>query len=185
MALNTTEGFGMVRSWLSLLVFGTMTVWSQIVIPTSFSATFVQKVTTPKHKVIRYSGDVRVNRTREFLWRYRQPSRREICGDGQRVRIVDHRLKQVVIYRVGSLLDLMQLLKRAKPYKGSIYLTRYHGVRYTIKLDPKGRIEQVAYKDEMDNVVNIHFYRVRYADRPIPPAQLRCKIPRTYDTVKG
>jgi len=156
-----------------------------ITIPASFSATFVQKVTTPKKKTVRYKGNVQVNRTRAFRWVYTVPASREICGDGKRVRIVDHALEQVIVYRVGNLVDLMQLLKRAKPHHGQIYTADYHGVVYTIKLDEQGRIEQVAYRDELDNTVNIRFHQVRYADTLIPAEKLRCRIPPHYDVIKG
>ena len=99
--------------------------------------------------------------------------------------MIDHRLQQVVVYKVGSLLDLMQLLKRAKLYRGDLYLARYHGTRYTLKVDPKGQLEQIAYKDEMDNVVNIHFHSVHYGNTPFSAKRLRCRVPKSYDVIKG
>jgi len=159
--------------------------FAQITVPPSLSATFVQKITTPKKHLTRYTGHVIVNRSREFLWRYEKPARREICGDGSRVRIVDHDLEQVTVYTVGSLLDLMQLLKRAKRYRNDIYLTRYHGTRYTLKINKKGQLEQVAFQDKLDNIVNIHFYHIVYRDKPIASTRLRCRIPKSYDVIKG
>jgi len=157
----------------------------EIRVPVHVFATFVQKITTPKKKVVRYTGELLLNRSREFRWSYKTPTKRDICGDGDRVRVIDHRLQQVVVYKVGSLLDLMQLLKRAKLYRGDLYLARYHGTRYTLKVGPKGQLEQIAYKDEMDNVVNIHFHNVHYGDTPFPAKQLRCFVPKSYDVIKG
>ncbi len=168
-----------------LLIFFPIMLFAEIKIPVSFSATFVQKVTTPRQKTTLYSGELLVNRSREFRWVYRRPTVREICGDGSQVRVIDRQLEQVVVYTVGSLLDLMQLLKRAKPYRGDIYLAKYHGVRYTLKLDRQKRLEQVAYKDEMENVVNIRFHGVRYHARPFPAEQLRCTVPESYDVIRG
>ena len=156
----------------------------EIRVPVHVSGTFVQKVTTPKKKVVRYTGELLLNRSREFRWRYKTPTKREICGDGDRVRVIDHRLQQVVVYKVGSLLDLMQLLKRAKRYRGDLYVARYHGVQYTLKIDPKGQLEQIAYKDNMDNVVNIHFYNIHYGDVPFSAKRLRCPAPKTYDVIE-
>ena len=156
-----------------------------ITVPAGFSATFVQKVTTPKKKTVRYKGNVQVNRDRRFRWVYTAPASREICGDGKRVRIVDHPLEQVIVYRVGSLVDLMQLLKRAKPHHDRIYTAEYHGVNYTLKLDRQGHIEQVAYTDDLDNTVNIRFHNVRYLDTPIPETRLDCPVPAGYDVIRG
>ena len=157
----------------------------EIRIPVSMTATFVQKVTSPQKKMRSYRGELFLNRSREFRWQYAKPSRREICGDGDRVRVIDHRLQQVVVYKVGSLLDMMQLLKRAKHYRNDLYLARYHGTRYTLKINPKGQVEQIAYQDEMDNVINIHFHKIRYGDHPVPAAQLRCDVPKSYDVLQG
>ena len=156
-----------------------------ITVPPSLSATFVQKITTPGKHQTRYSGTVRLNRSREFLWKYAKPTRREICGDGSRVKIIDHDLEQVTIYKVGSLLDPMQLLKRAKAYRKDIYLARYHGTRYTLKINAKGQLEQIAFQDNLDNIVNLHFYNIRYGKRPISTTQLRCPVPPSYDVIKG
>jgi outer membrane lipoprotein carrier protein len=160
-------------------------VYAQIPIPTALSATFVQKVTTPSGKKRRYEGNVRINRTREFQWVYTRPASKIICGDGRDVRIVDHELEQVIVYRVGSLLDLMQLLKRAKPHHDAIYTATYHGVTYTLKLSKAGQIEQVAYTDETDNVVQVRFGQVRYRDRSFSRTALQCPQPKGYDIIKG
>ncbi len=168
-----------------LFTFFPLLLLGGIRVPVHVSATFIQKVTTPKKKVVRYTGELLLNRSREFRWRYKTPTKREICGDGDRIRVIDHRLQQVVVYKVGSLLDLMQLLKRAKQYRGDLYVTRYHGVQYTLKLDPKGQLEQIAYKDNMDNVVNIHFHNVHYGDVPFSAKRLRCPVPKTYDVIEG
>jgi hypothetical protein len=168
-----------------ILIIFPIVVWSEIHVPVSFTATFIQKVTSPGKKMIQYTGKVLVNRSREFRWTYRTPTTREICGDGSWVRIIDHELEQVVVYKVGSLLDLMQLLKRAKLYRKDIYLARYHGIRYTLKINTKGQLEQVAYKDETDNVVNIHFHKIHYHTVPIAVSKLRCAIPGSYDVIKG
>lgn len=176
------------RFWIGVCVVvlaGRSASSASLVIPTAFDASFVQKVTTPAHKVVRYTGTLKVNRTRAFVWAYLQPRVQEICGDGQEVRIIDHDLEQVIVYRVGSLLDPMQLLKRAKPHHDHLYTADYHGVTYTLKLDKQGRIEQIAYKDELDNVVHVRFKQMRYHDRPFNAAELACPVPRGYDRIRG
>ncbi len=175
----------MLRHILFLSIFTIAIMEAKIVIPPSFYATFVQKVTSPHKKQVKYTGEAYINRSREFRWIYKTPTKREICGDGSKVRVVDHDLEQVSIYQVGSLLDLMQLLKRAKPYRDDIYLTKYHGVRYTLKINKRGQIEQIAYKDKMDNVINIHFYKIKYNKTPFAVSKLRCLVPKSYDVIKG
>jgi len=158
---------------------------ADVTVPVSFAADFVLKVTSAHQKSIKYKGKVQLNRSREFRWVYTTPSKREICGDGSKVRVIDHQLEQVTIYNVGSLLDMMQLLKRAKHYKGDLYVSKYHGVEYTLLINSSDQIEQIAYKDKLDNVVNIHFYKIKYGKRPFSVSKLRCHIPSSYDIIKG
>ncbi len=170
------------------LIFFLLFAWLRaepIAVPVSLTAAFVQKITTPGKRQTRYTGIVRLNRSREFLWKYTEPSRREICGDGSKIKIIDHDLKQVTVYKAGSLLDPMQLLKRAKLYRESIYTARYHGTHYTLKTNAEGQLEQIAFKDNLDNIVNLHFYKIHYGEKPINTARLRCHIPKSYDVIKG
>ena len=172
------------KAWIFSVYFVGWSASAQLMIPTAFGASFVQKVTTPTHKTIRYSGTLNINKTRAFRWKYVHPKAKEICGDGAEVRIVDHDLEQVIVYRVGGLLDLMQLLKRAQRYRDQLYTAKYHGVTYTLKLNQQGRIEQIAYKDDLDNVVHIRFRNIQYLDRSFGQEDLVCPVPKGYDIVR-
>lgn len=153
--------------------------------PAAFSADFLQKVTNPKKKVILYKGKVTMKAPSTLKWIYREPTKKEVCSDGKRVTVVDHDLEQVSFYRMNKKFDLAAVLRSARHYKDSLYVANYGGKSYTIALDAKGRISQIAYRDDMDNVVNIHFNRIRYLSAPPPAKKLKCRIPADYDRIGG
>ncbi len=161
-------------------------IWgSEIKLPVSFSADFVQKVTDESKNAIRYSGNIYMNIPETIKWVYIKPSKKEVCSAGGMVTVVDHELEQVSFYRLDKGFDLAKLLSSAKHYKDNIYVAAYKGKNYTIALDSKMRVEQIAYRDDMDNIVNIHFYKIRYSDKPIESSKLKCPYPKNYDIVEG
>ena len=156
-----------------------------ISLPSGMEAEFLQKVTNPQKKVIQYSGKVLMDSGSRFKWSYLKPTRKEVCSDGKRVIVVDHDLEQVSFYRMDKGFDLGAVLKRAKHYRDNLYTARYQGRTYTLAVDKKGRIEQIAYRDDMDNVVNIHLKRIKSLSRPPSASRMRCPYPREYDLIGG
>ena len=170
--------------FVSLLV-SLMGMAGGIKIPVSFSAHFTQKITTPHKKIIQYSGTVLLNSSGALKWHYSKPTQKEVCSNGKVFTIVDHDLEQVSFYALEHSLDLAVILKKAKHHKGILYVATYQGVLYTFALDKKGQIEQIAYKDSLDNVVNIRFLKMRYRSRPYPDSKMQCPYPSSYDIIRG
>jgi outer membrane lipoprotein carrier protein len=155
-----------------------------ITLPSGLEARFVQKITTPKKKVTRYEGRLVMDNGSHFKWSYLRPSKKEVCSDGKQLLVVDHDLEQVSAYRMNRGFDLASALKRAKHYKGRLYTAAYQGRTYTIAVDSRGRLEQIAYRDDRDNVVNIHLYNLRTYTKPLPAGRFRCTYPKNYDVIK-
>jgi len=156
-----------------------------ISLPAGMEAQFLQKVTNPQKRVIQYSGKVLMDNGKRFKWSYTRPTRKEVCSDGRQVIVVDHDLEQVSFYRMEKGFDLGAVLARARHYKGNLYTAKYQGRTYTLAVDDKGRIEQIAYRDDMDNVVNIHLKKIRSLSRPPAAKRMRCPYPKEYDVIKG
>ncbi len=173
------------RVWIVILAIGTFAVAGGLHIPTAFEAEFLQKVTNPKKKVILYRGTLTMKAPSTLKWVYREPTRKEVCSDGKKILVVDHDLEQATTYRMQKRFDLAAVLHSARPYRDGIYVARYNGRNYTLAVDPQGRVTQIAYRDDMDNVVNIHFRKIRYLKTPPAQKSLSCPIPKTYDRIGG
>jgi len=167
--------------WMMVFMLFNILGAGEIRLPVSFSAEFVQKVTNPKKKVLLYKGTVLMNRPDTFKWSYKEPVKKEVCSDRKRVTVVDHDLEQVSFYRMDRGLNLAEVLGNARHHKDNLYIARYREKNYTVALDSEGRIKQIAYRDDLDNVVNIHFHKMKYDIKPIKRSKLLCPYPKSYD----
>ncbi len=158
---------------------------AEIRIPISFSSNFTQKITSSKKKVIKYSGSILLNSSGELKWSYKEPTKKEVCSTGQEVIVVDHDLEQVSFHMLNKSLDLTEVLKKARYHKGNLYIATYQDRHYTFSIDKNGRIDQIAFKDELDNVVNIHFQNMHYQKKPNSSKKMQCPYPKDYDIIRG
>jgi len=172
-----------------LFILALSVVWlcgnDSIDLPVSFSGSFEQIVTNPKKKVIRYNGDVKFVFPSIMRWDYKEPTQKEVCSDGENITVVDHDLEQVSIYYLNKKFDVAKILSKAKHYKDNIYIAKYQDKDYTIALDKKGRVQSMAYYDDMDNMVQIVFKRIKYKKRPFKSYMMKCNFPKDYDIIRG
>ena len=154
-----------------------------IKLPVAFKANFMQQVTNTKGKVIKYRGKIYYNSPSRTKWLYRSPTKKEVCTQGRQLIVIDHDLEQVSYYSINKGFNLSKVLKRAKHHNGNTYVTTYRGKYYTIVLDNRGRVQQIAYKDNLDNTVNIIFTNIKYRNSLLPNSKFVCTRPKNYDTI--
>jgi len=152
-------------------------------IPMSFKANFIQQIKNHKGKVIKYRGKIYYNNPDTTKWIYRSPTKKEVCSSDGKIIVIDHDLEQASYYRVDRGLNLAKVLSRAKHHKGNLYVTKYKGKYYTIVLNKRGQINQIAYKDNLDNTVNLIFTGIRYSQKPLPSSKFICAKPASYDSI--
>ncbi len=172
------------KVFLSFLLFIAVALSAQgIKIPASFSGSFTQQIKNSKGKILKYRGKVFFNAPSETKWIYKYPTKKEVCSSGNKLVIIDHDLEQVSYYNIDRGFNLSRVLQKAQLYKGKTYTTKYQKTLYTIILNSRGEIEQIAYKDNLDNIVNIIFNRINYKKHPIRASQFVCARPKGYDTI--
>ncbi len=154
-----------------------------IEIPKSFVASFTQIVKNNKGKTIKYKGKVYFNAPSETKWNYYSPTKKEVCSSGKQLIVIDHDLEQVSYFSISKGLDLSKVLKSAKLHHGRTYTTEFKGKLYTIILRENGKLEQIAYKDNLDNQVNIIFTTIQYRKNLLPSSYFVCPRPKGYDSV--
>lgn len=155
-----------------------------IKVPEGMKVTFLQKVTNQQKKVIKYSGNLIIWKNR-VKWSYTKPSKKEVCSDGVKLVVVDHELEQVGFYKMNKAFNLKKIIQNARHYKDNIYVAKYQNKNYTIAVDKNGLISQIAYKDDMDNVVNIHFNNIKILKKAPSTKALICPYPKSYDLLGG
>ena len=152
-------------------------------IPASFKANFIQQIKNTKGKVIKYRGKIYYNYPDTTKWIYRSPTKKEVCSSDGKIVVIDHDLEQASYYKVDKGLNLAKVLSKAKHHKGNLYVTNYKGKYYTIVLNKKGQINQIAYKDNLDNTVNLMFTGIKYSAKPLPNSKFICAKPASYDSI--
>ena len=170
---------------LTIMILSGALVASPISVPENFKADFEQRITNPDKKVIHYKGTVRFSNEKMLKWIYEEPTRKEVCSNGENVTVVDHDLEQVSYYLIEKGFDLAEILKSAKPYKDTktVYIAKYAGKSYTIQLDAKNRLWRVAYYDDLENEVLIIFEKMRYGQGKLSLTSLLCEAPESYDVI--
>ena len=167
---------------LFALLFVTLNAQS-IELPKAFKANFLQQVTNTKGRVIKYRGKIYYNSPSRTKWLYKSPTKKEVCTRGHKLTVIDHDLEQVSYYNINKGFNLSRVLKKARHHKGNMYVTTYKGKYYTIVLDNQGRVQQIAYKDNLDNTVNIIFTNIKYRNSLLPNSKFVCARPKNYDTI--
>lgn len=170
---------------LSLLLLASSLLLANIELPENFQADFVQKITNTKQKVITYSGKVRFSNKAHFKWSYKEPTKKEVCTDGQELLVVDHDLEQVSAYIVSNGIDIAKILQKAKPYRENVYVAKYDGKQYTIQLDKQQKLHSIAYYDDLDNKVQIIFQHMKHGKGNLPSQSMKCNYPKSYDMIQG
>jgi len=173
------------KAILLILAASAVTFANAIMLPENFTASFVQKITNPKKKVINYSGKVRFSDKTLLKWEYLEPTKKEVCTNGLELLVVDHDLEQVSNYLINKGFNLTEVLKKAKPHSKNIYVAEYQGKKYTIQVDAKGRLQSVAYFDDLENKVQIVFTKVKYGKGKLPAKTMQCNYPEAYDIIRG
>ena len=162
-----------------------MLLATEMKVPVGFTASFTQKITNPKNKIIKYSGKIYLDSEKGFKWIYKHPTKKEVCSDGKNFIIVDHDLQQVSFYKLNKALNIIEVLRKAKHHKDNLFVAYYQEKNYTFAIDKKGKISQIAYRDDLENIVNIHFQEMVYKDTHLSEVNLKCVYPDTYDLIQG
>lgn len=170
---------------LSLLLLASSLLSANIELPENFQADFIQKITNTKQKVITYNGEVRFSNGSLFKWSYKEPTKKEVCTDGQELLVVDHDLEQVSAYLVSNGIDIAKILQKAKPYRENVYVAEYDGKQYTIQVDRQQKLHSIAYYDDLDNKVQIIFQHMKYGKGNLPSQSMKCNYPKSYDRIEG
>ncbi len=156
---------------------------NELQIPKSFSANFKQLITNNKGKKITYKGKIYFNAPDTTKWIYASPTKKEVCSSDGKIIVIDHDLEQASYYSIDKGLNLSKVLKEAKHHKKNIYVTKYKGKYYTIVLNKKGQVNQIAYKDNLDNTVNLIFTHLKYRNSFLPDSTFICAKPASYDSI--
>ncbi|MEA1879610.1 MAG: LolA-like outer membrane lipoprotein chaperone [Campylobacterota bacterium] len=155
-----------------------------ITLPQNFSANFTQMITNTKGKVINYSGSMLFTDESHLKWSYVEPTKKEVCTNGAMLVVVDHDLEQISSYNISTGFNFTQIVKKATLHKENVYLAKHENKTYTIQLN-ENKLHSIAYYDDLENKVQIHFKKVQYGSDSLAQKIMRCEAPKSYDMISG
>lgn len=148
----------------------------------TFSADFEQHITDEHNKTLTYQGHVWSQKPDLALWRYESPVKKSVHIHGKSVVIIEPDLEQALMRSIEKDIDLLAILKSAKPLGNGQYEARFESQQFFITLD-KGVIQQINYTDMFDNKVVLKF-KEQLQNTPIDEDIFKAKIPVDYDIIR-
>jgi len=173
-----------IKQWFLPLLATVSLQAYELTVPGSLTASFTQSA-VGGGQIFRNSGKVTINRSRAFLADIYRPSRQKVCNLNSKVQWIDYGHKQVVVYDVGSLLDLMQILKVARHYKGNLYKSNYHGFHFILTTNRNKEVVRMTFTDKQGLRNTIRFSSIHYYKSPMPSSKFHCRAPRNYRVLRG
>ncbi|MBN2767552.1 MAG: outer-membrane lipoprotein carrier protein LolA [Campylobacterales bacterium] len=156
----------------------------EIILPKSFSANFTQIITNQQKEKIIYKGKILYSSPSNLKWSYTSPTKKDVCSNKEEILIVDHDLEQVSAYMIDNGFDLLEIIKKAKPVRPTVYNAVYKEHIYTLQVNQRNELSRVAYKDEVDNSVLIIFENIHSKNQPLHPKDMQCMYPVDYDIIE-
>ncbi|CAA6804075.1 MAG: Outer-membrane lipoprotein carrier protein [uncultured Sulfurovum sp.] len=157
---------------------------NSIQLPQSFWAHFTQIITNTKGKVIEYSGTMLFTDESHLKWSYVEPTKKEVCTDGVMLVVVDHDLEQISSYNINTGFNFTKIVKKATLHAQNIYVAKHENKTYTIQLN-EDKLHSIAYYDDLENKVQIHFKEVQYGKDSLSEETMQCEAPKSYDMISG
>lgn len=143
---------------------------------------FIQNVTNDQQKTIRYEGKFYATKDKKALWIYDKPVAKKIYFNDTKVIIIEPELEQVIITTLENTPNIAQLISQAKEIAPNTYATTFMDTTYTIKAT-QNTIENVTYKDKLDNHVEILFSN-QSTNLFLDTVLFHADIPLGYDVIR-
>ncbi|MCV6608064.1 MAG: LolA-like outer membrane lipoprotein chaperone, partial [Campylobacterales bacterium] len=122
-------------------------------------ADFIQTVTNDQNKVITYKGKLFLSKDNEARWQYTAPIEKSVISRNNRVSIIEPELYQVTVIKTESELNLVKIYKSSLKAKNK-RIAYFDNMEISIYED-KNFITKLAYKDKIDNKIEIVFSNVK------------------------
>ncbi|QWU79955.1 periplasmic outer membrane-specific lipoprotein chaperone [Campylobacter novaezeelandiae] len=145
----------------------------------NFSSDFIQSIDNKKTK-INYTGHFIITHNKA-LWNYQNPMHKDIFIDNNKITIIEYDLEQVIISKLERIPNLNEIFKNAKKINQNTYEAKYENTTYILNLK-ENQVENISYKDEFDNNVNIKLLNQK-RNTHIDENLFIPKIPKNFDIV--
>ena len=149
----------------------------------TFESNFKQTITNDQNSRITYHGKLYAKKDHnQALWIYTDPIDKKIYYSSGKVVIIEPELEQAIFAKLDKVPNILSLLKQAKKVSENTYITTFNNTQYKILVN-HNQIENISYKDELHNRVNIAFVNQK-SNRKIDNNKFAYHIPKDYDILE-
>jgi outer membrane lipoprotein carrier protein len=165
-----------------LFITNTMVIANDFNSLKTFEAKFKQTITNPSGNKVIYNGLLYIQEPNKIKWQYQDPIEKLVYIKKYTVTIIEPELEQVIITKLDKEINILNLLKNAKKISNNKYISHFNNVDYALTLKNK-MLQQISYKDEIENDVVISFENV-HQNHKISPEIFKFIIPFDFDIIK-
>ena len=138
----------------------------------TYQADFLQIITNPSGKIIKYDGTVKIKQPNKMLWSYKQPVEKYVYMNDTNIIIDEPMLEQAIYTTINDEINLIDFLNEPSLVDDKYKLTFNDN-----------NLTAIHYKDEMDNFIEIKFMNIKINDK-IPDQIFHFIAPLDYDIIK-
>jgi len=148
----------------------------------TFEANFTQTIRSPSGKKISYRGILHIHEPSLVRWQYITPIEKFVYIKKYTITIIEPDLEQVVVTKLDKEINVLELLKQATLISQNTYSSNFNNIQYILTLK-NNLLENIQYKDELENEVIITFKKV-HQNHKIDNSIFKFTIPHDYDVIK-
>ena len=138
----------------------------------TYQANFIQLITNPSNKTIKYEGKIYIKQPTKMLWQYKTPIRKNVYMNKLRVIIDEPELEQAIFTQLTDEINLIDFLNNPDLVDDKYKLT------FKEKL-----LTQIEYSDEMENNIIVKFTNIKLNEK-ISDQLFQFIAPLDYDIIK-
>ncbi len=148
----------------------------------TYQANFIQTITNPQNKILKYKGNIYIKYPSSILWNYKEPIEKDIYIKQSIVTIIEPDLEQAIITNLEKNINIFDIFKNAKLISPNNYKALFNDTDYYINVK-NNQIKSISYKDKLDNHIKIVFSKI-LQNRSISNNIFEFIIPLEYDTIR-
>lgn len=150
---------------------------------TTFQAKFTQNITNEQGKILRYSGELFIQKSPiQGLWTYQKPVPKSVYIFDKETIIYEPKLAQATYITQQDTLNINHILSSLQPLQNNRYKTTYNKTDIYVDFE-NNKPSKITYKDSFDNTITLLFYEVKI-NEIINPQIFRFSPPANTDFIR-
>jgi len=138
----------------------------------TYKATFLQTVTSPSGKVIKYNGTIDIKQPNKMLWSYKTPIEKYVYMNNLKIIIDEPELEQAIYTTLTNEINLIEFLNEPDLVDE----------KYKLKFKNE-KLTSITYIDDLENTIKVSFSNIKI-NQTIADQLFQFIAPLEYDIIR-